>query len=355
MPHAFKTLKPQVMKKKFLLFVGIDISKLTLDVVVGNAASSQHFIFSNDAQGISKLLNQIKSLQTDLSKVLVCCEHTGAYMHKLAVALQSTTITLWAVHPLLLSHYAIELNRFKTDKADAQKMFQYALTNSNKAVPYRLADPSSQMLKELFQLRKQVIAQRSAWLCRKDTIDTKAFCSPVTAGIQLQMLNFLSALVKHLDKEIRLLITSSTKIQSLYHILLSVPGIGPVTAQHLLFVTDGFTRFSNWRALASYIGTAPFPRQSGTSLKLRLRTSKQAYGALKVDLCQGVTSVTRKGQLFYNYYQQMLALNKPHLHILNTIKNMLLKIIFKLVESGTLFDQTIFIQNKKSWNNLVVS
>jgi transposase len=343
------------MKKKFSLFVGIDISKLTLDVVIGKSSSSQHFKFSNDAPGISNLLAQIKSSQTDLAKVLVCCENTGAYMHKLAVALGSTTATLWAVHPLLLSHYAIELNRFKTDKADAQKMFQYALTNCNNAVPYHLADASSQMLKELFQLRKQVIAQRSAWLCRKDTIDTKAFCSPITAGIQLQMLNFLSALIKHLDKEIRILIASSTKIKSLYHILLSVPGIGPVTAQHLLFVTDGFTRFTNWKALASYIGTAPFPRQSGTTLKLRLRTSKQAYRALKADLCQGVTSVTRKGQLFYNYYQQMLAMNKPHLYILNSIKNMLLKIIFKLVQSQTLFDQTVFVQNKKSWNSLVMS
>ena len=211
------------------------------------------------------------------------------------------------------------------------------------------------MLKELFQLRKQIIAERAAWLCRKDTLDNKAFCNPLTAAIQLQMLGFFSALIKQLDKEIQQLLAANQKLYSLYRILLSVPGIGPVTAQHILFVTDGFTRFPNWRAFACYIGTAPFPRQSGTSLKLRLRTSKQAYRALKADICQGVLSVCRKGQLFYPYYQQMVALNKPHLHILNTIKNMLLKIIFKLVQSETLFDKTLFLQNKKSWNNLVMS
>ena len=341
------------MKKKFLLFIGVDISKQTLDVVMGH--TGQHFQFSNDAQGISQLLRCIKSIHRDLSKVLVCCENTGVYLHKLAFALQSTPLTLWVVHPLLLRHYAIELNRFKTDKADAEKLLQYARTNFHKAVPYRMGNTSSQMLRELFQLRKQIIAERSAWLCRKEAIDNKAFCNPITAAIQFQMLGFLSALIKQLNHEIKQLIISNQQFRSLYQILLSVPGIGPVTAQHLLFATDGFTRFSNWRAFACYIGTAPFPRQSGTSLKLRLRTSKQAYKTLKADLCQGATSVCRKGQLFYSYYQQMISLNKPHLYILNSIKNMLLKIIFRLVQSNSLFDQTVFLQNKKSWNNLVVS
>ena len=134
-----------------------------------------------------------------------------------------------------------------------------------------------------------------------------------------------------------------------------MPGIGPVTAQHILFVTDGFSAFPNWKTLAAFIGTAPFPHGSGTSKKVKYRTSKQAYKALKADLHQGAISVCRKGQLFHAYYQQMLALNKPHLYILNTIKNMLLKVIFQLVRSQTVFDQNTFLNNKKSWNNLVMS
>ena len=342
------------MKKKFLLFVGIDISKLTLDVAIGDEISHRHFQVSNDARGINQLLQNIEALQSDLSKVLICCERTGAYMHKLAVALQSCAATLWAVHPLLLSHYAIEINRFKTDKADAQKIMQYAVTHCSKAVPYQLGEPSSQMLRELFQLRKQVIAERSGWLCRKDTLNCKAFSNPLTAAVQLQILDFLSALVKHLDKEIQYLIASSQKIKSLYHILLSVPGIGPVTAQHLLFVTNGFTSFPNWKTLAAFIGTAPFPRGSGIK-KPKYHTSKQAYRALKADLHQGAISVCRKGQLFYAYYQRMIALNRPHLYILNVIKNILLKIVFQLVQSQALFDQNTFLKNKKSWNNLVMS
>ena len=158
-----------------------------------------------------------------------------------------------------------------------------------------------------------------------------------------------------LEKAIAKAISSDKKIKRMYVILISIPCIGPVTAWHFLFITDCFEKFHNWRTLASFIGTAPFPKKSGTSVKHKDRVSKKAYIPLKVDLNQGIVSVcTRPGQLFYSYYQSMIKQNKHHLYILNMIKNVLLKLAFKLIQSDTLFDEEIFTKNKVSWQKHLV-
>lgn len=335
---------------KFKLFCGIDISKADIDVVYGSASSNRYLKLSNDAKGISQLLTLLLSLQPDRSKVLVCCENTGSYMDKLACVLQGEGVFLWAVHPLLLSYYSTEINRFKTDKADAHKIFSYATRNHDKAVSFYAPSQTVRELKELFNFRKTLIETRTAYICRNEDRHQKTTVHALVAEIEKQMIAILNGYIKMLEKAIIKTISADPQIKRMYQILLSIPCIGPVTAWHFLFVTDCFERFGNWRALAAFIGTAPYPKRSGTSVRFKDRVSKKAYIPLKVDLNQGIVSVcTRPGQLFYTYYQGMIKQNIEHLSILNRIKNVLLKIIFKLIQSDTLFNEEIFIKNKVSW------
>jgi transposase len=335
---------------KFKLFCGIDISKADLDVVYGPAASPRYIKLSNDVKGIHQLLELLLSVESDRSAILVCCENTGSFMDKLACILKGEEIFLWAVHPLLLSYYSIELNRFKTDRADAHKIFTYAMTNRLKAVCFHLPSQAARQLKELFTCRKNLIQTRSAYTCRISDHQQKSSCDPLVIGIEKQLIAILDNYIKTLEKGIRAAISADKKIKRMYQILLSIPCIGPVTAWHMLFITDCFEKFDSSRALAAYIGCAPFPKQSGTSVRRKDKTSKKAYKPLKVDLNQGIVSVcTRPGQLFYTYYQSMIKHNKHHLYILNMIKNLLLKLVFKLIQSNMLFDPNIFIKNKISW------
>jgi transposase len=341
---------------KFNLFCGIDISKAFFDVVYGTASSSRHVQFSNDVKGIHQFLQLILSLETDRSKILVCCENTGSYMDKLAVILKGEGIFLWAVHPLLLSYYSIELNRFKTDKADADKIFAYALTNRLKAIDFNLPSQPAKELKELFNCRKYLIETQASYTCRIKDNQQKTACNSLVMEIEKQLVAILADYIKIIEKAIRAIINANHRIKRMYKILLSIPCIGPITAWHLIFVTDCFDNFDNWKALACFIGTAPFPKRSGTSVKSKDKISKKAYKPLKADLNQGIVSVcTRPGQLFYEYYQAMIKINRHHLYILNKIKNVLLKLIFKLIQSDTLFDSHIFIKNKVSWQKHLVT
>jgi transposase len=335
---------------KFKLFCGIDVSKANIDVVYGTALSSRHVKLSNDVKGISRLLNMLLEAEPDRSAILVCCENTGALMDKLACVLKGEDLFLWVVHPLLLSYFSIDLNRFKTDKADAQKIFTYAMMMKVNATSYHLASQPVRQLRELFTCRKSMIQTRSAYICRIQDHQQKATCDPLVLHIEKQLVNVLNELIKALEKAIAEAIASDKKIKRIYRILISIPSIGPVTAWHLLFITDCFDKFKSAKALAAYIGCAPYPRQSGSSVKHKDRVSKKSYKPLKADLNQGIVSVcTRPGQLFHQYYNAMIKSNRHHLYILNNIKNILIKLVFKLIKDDMVFDADKFMNNKLSW------
>lgn len=343
--------------KKFKLFVGIDISKKTLDVVMGKEENSTTYhLLSNDAKGIGELLDLITKFKLKPNQVLICCEHTGTYLDKLAYAMRSTEHFLWVVHPLLLKNYAVELNRFKTDKADAKKIMLYALYHHSRAHSYQYLDDKTGMLKELFTVRKQLIETRAQYLNRKDAIKQKALTHGLTEMIHQHMQSYLSDLIKHVEQEIKNMIASDEKINNIYQILQSIPGIGPVIAQHILFITDCFKKINSWKTFASYIGTAPFPHTSGTTVRGRTRVSRKSYKPLKADLNQGIMSIIRPGQLFHSYYQSLIKLNIHHLYILNKLKNIIIKIAFDLVNKNQLFNEELFLANKKSLRfNLAMS
>jgi transposase len=342
------------MKKNYVFFVGIDISARTLDVVMGcNEKGKKHFCFTNNAKGISELFTTINRLHSNLHEVLICCEHTGVYMDKLTYALQSTDIDLWVVHPLLLSNYSIELNRFKSDKADAKKIFLYAITHCSRAVAYQRCTTDVQTLKDLFMLRKQILQDRTAWRCRIHAASQKAIPNALELALHNELITLLSKFIKQIDNAIKQLIRSSAHIKELYAILISIPGIGPVIAHHMLLLTDCFTRFTSWKAFACFVGTTAYGKQSGTTLKKKARTSKQAHRKLKADLNQGIVSICTHNPLFQLVYQQLEQKRIPHLQILNNIKNVLIKLAFTLVNKRTKYDEQLFFKNKKSWQNIL--
>ena len=344
------------MERKFKLIFGIDISKLTLDVTYLFNDSSHYLQVPNNAKGISQLVDKIKELDIKEKEVLICCENTGNYTEKLALVMKGLDVTFWVVHPIIMKGYRLNLQRAKTDKVDSMKIAEFALAHQHKATNFHHPDQKTKELKELYLLRKQLISLRQRTLNFIASESDKAIPGILNTVIYDQLKHFLTDLIKEVEKSIQLLIKSEKTINSYYNILLSIPGIGPVIAQHILAVTDGFKKIVDYKAFACYVGIAPFERSSGTSIRYRPRTSKKANQELKAEMHQGALSVIRKGQLFHSYYKTMLDRGKHHLWILNTIMNMIAKSIFVLANKMTPFNNEIFVKNKKSWqNNLVLS
>jgi len=264
---------------------------------------------------------------------------------------------VWVVAPSIIARYEVKINREKTDPADAIKIKDFAFAHQHLAEKFHIPDPQTQQLKDLFNCRKHLLdnKQRSQNYLQslKDSPNVLTFC---IESVQTHIV-FLNRKVAEIEKSIMQLIAQNPDMNRKYHLLMTIPGIGPVNAQRFLFITECFQKFTNWRKLACYIGSAPFQYQSGTSVKKKPKTSRRRNRQFKADLNQGITSVaTRKGQFYYDFYLYKLNQNQEHLKIINQLINTVLKIAFTLIKTDTEFDKHLFITNKKSWlKNLEMS
>lgn len=129
-------------------------------------------------------------------------------------------------------------------------------------------------------------------------------------------------------------------MSELYKLIISVKGIGPVVAAHLIVVTNCFTNFKNSRQLACYSGIAPFKKQSGTSLKSPSKVSHLANKKMKALLDRCASTAIQYDAQLKQYYERRIAKGKSKRSTINVVRNKLLHRVFAVVKRGTPFVNT---------------
>ncbi|EJA8036030.1 TPA: transposase, partial [Escherichia coli] len=100
--------------------VGIDVSKLNLDLYV---SSGLYDSFRNDGSGFSG----IKKLLSKFTVSLILLESTGGYENGIVCYLQRLGYDVVVVNPRFARDFARSLGRLaKTDKVDADLLSQFA-------------------------------------------------------------------------------------------------------------------------------------------------------------------------------------------------------------------------------------
>lgn len=115
--------------KNYLFYVGIDISKSKLDVVILEKQSpnvSNHFIVENNLKGIKEILKNLIKQKVDLTTVLFCCENTGVYTFPFSSHLSDEKLDYWIV-PAIEIKRSKGISRGKNDKADAKDIALYSI------------------------------------------------------------------------------------------------------------------------------------------------------------------------------------------------------------------------------------
>ncbi len=106
------------------VFIGIDISKLTLDVFVNSCSKTQHYQIENSSKAIKKFL---KNFSNDANTV-VGMENTGRYNFELYEVLSGFKMLVFVINPLHLKK-SIGLLRGKNDKLDSQRICMFLEKN----------------------------------------------------------------------------------------------------------------------------------------------------------------------------------------------------------------------------------
>ena len=109
-------------------------------------------------------------------------------------------------------------------------------------------------------------------------------------------------------------------MQKSYDLLLSVPGIGYITAIYLIVCTNNFAGNISGKQLASYAGVAPFGNTSGISIKKREKVHKMANKELKKILHMGAMSVIPCNPEIKQCYNRKMDEGKHAPSVINAVK-----------------------------------
>ena len=148
---------------QFSHFVGIDISKETLDAALYPACDrkTDFLHFANSAKGLAEMMSWLKHRGVKPSELLICAEHTGIYTNTLIAFAHKKGIALSLNSPLDIKR-SIGLARGKNDTVDAARIAEFAYTRRDRLRLYERPAESIIKLQYLLTERRQYVRQRTA-------------------------------------------------------------------------------------------------------------------------------------------------------------------------------------------------
>ena len=321
--------------------IGIDASKLTLDCCIHTSGRQE--VFDNTFEAIATMVNwSLKTSRIAKGNLLFVFEHTGLYTHQLIEYLSAQELLFLVVSGLEIRR-SLGISRGKDDKADAKRIALYGYRVREEVTPYQMPGEALASLKRLMSMRRKLVAQRAGHtgtLGEQQRILSKQE-GKVLFKVQQEIINILDIQISHIEKELDKIIEQDPQLQNLYRLLISIKGIGEVTARFLIVYTAGFTAFETWRKFASYCGIAPFPNRSGTSIRGKTKVSHLANKEGKTLLNMCAVSAIQFNPEMKTYYERRVEKGKNKMSTLNIIRNKLLARAFAVVSRGTPYVNTL--------------
>jgi len=322
------------MKKK-MFFVGIDVSKATLDVFIYQ--SNYSFIVENNPQGFSELLDIICNVaKCTVNEIFICFENTGKYSRMLSVFLHSNSIT-FVMEQALKIKKSQGVTRGKNDKIDAKRISLYAYEKRDNLTPTVLSGLKIDQIKSLLSLREKLIKHRTAY---KNGLSDLHDCyiegeNDVIIETQKRLIQSLNKEIDEIEKHIHNIIKSDERMLNNFKLLLTIKGVGQILAFYLIAFTANFTLFGNARSFACFAGIAPFEYSSGTIIG-KPRVHPFANKQLKSLLNLAAQSVIQIPGEYSQYYNRRVEIDgKSKMSTLNIIQNKIVFRVFSVIQRQT--------------------
>ncbi|MBS1773078.1 MAG: transposase [Bacteroidetes bacterium] len=320
------------------LFVGIDVSKLWLDLsVTGEIGIETHLRIDNNLSGFKKAIQWLKKMKKQ-EEWFICMEHTGVYAQPLWYFLKEKGIEYSVVSGSVISS-GLSIKRGKNDKLDALTIARFAKRYSDELTPHKLPAQLLRRLKTLFAYRERLVKAKvilevpAGESKNYAEQDSKEMCNETS-----EVVAYLNSRIKRVEKLMLELVKSDEQTSECFKLILSVPGFGIITASYLLIITECFTLFSNSRQIACYSGIAPFEHSSGSSIKGKTRVSAKADKKLKGLLSRGVSTLLLHHAPTKQYFEKKIAQGKHQNLVRNNLKNKMLHTVFAVVRKATPYD-----------------
>lgn len=324
------------------IFVGVDVSKETLDVAVGG--TKNHIRIANSSQGFKQLKAWLKSLEIAVDDCWFVLEYTGGYEYRLVQFCQAKNITFTRV-PGLEIKKSLGMQRGKNDKIDARRIAEYGLEKKQKLKPHKACNTAITSLKQLLTQRSGFVKNKKAHEHRMKEL---LFMMELKAGDAVirhykQAIGFAVRMIKKTEAAIMKIILSDKSMSRNFELITSIPGIGNVNGWMTIAYTQNFECFADARKYGAYCGVVPYDHTSGKSIKGKSRVSHMANKPIKADLDMAARAAATHDPEIKQYYERRIAMGKHHMAVMNEIKFKLILRMFAVVNKGE-----VYVKNLKS-------
>lgn len=326
---------------KFKETIGIDVSKPFIDAFI--YTTKKHKRFKNSKKGFNEMMLWVDKY-TDIKNIerLYAFEHTGLYSLPLSIYLTEKEIPFILIPGLELKK-SLGITRGKDDKIDAKAIALYVYRRREEIKPYKLPSKNLLELRRLLSLREKLVKQRTGY--KSTNTEIKAFLTKkehiLYFKVHSEMIRTLTKQIKVVEKQLLSIIKSDEELKKMYKLIIGIKSVGVQTALFMITFTNGFTLFENYRKFASYAGIAPFPYQSGISIKGKAKVHPFANKKFKSLLSNCAVNAIVNNAEMRIYYQRRVKEGKSKMSTINIVRNKLLARIFAVVQRGTPYVDTL--------------
>lgn len=307
-----------------LIFVGIDVSKGTLEVALSGGANTQ--TFDNNDAGIGALLSLLKPLAGRVAAVLL--EATGGFERRAATALCANAFAVMVVNPRQAHDFAKSLGYLsKTDSTDAKALSHFARTlyDSDKCerLLLKLPTASQDLLLAMVTRRAQLVGMRVAEGNRLEGahISQHKSINKIIKVLDKQIAEIDDVAGHHLDKHFKDKLT----------LLEGLKGVGKGTQMMMLAALPELGSLTH-REIAKLVGVAPLNCDSGKFKGKRITWGGRAN--VRSALYMAALSASRFDPTIKTFYERLVNAGKPKKVALVACMHKLLTIINAIFKSG---------------------
>jgi transposase len=277
-------------------FVGIDVSKDTLDICI----LPQKERFQVENKNFEELCQKFKRV----SPSLIVMETTGGYEDGIYRALSAAGLRVSREPAINLYHHRKSGGKHaKTDKIDAEAIAHYAQCYSE---TIRVQEPPSESQERLRQL-----INRRADLVQMQTMEKNRFSAPATIP---EVNNSCKLLLEMFESEIRQIelaiqaeIDSQEELKTKQERLKTATGIGNITSCALLAWLPELGKEQH-KTIAALVGVAPYHKESGQWQGKRQISGGRA--PLRCLLYMATLSAIRSNKMLAEFYERLLQRGK---------------------------------------------
>ena len=317
-----------------LIYVGIDVSKASLDVCVGVPGSP--CTLNNDSAGHDALWQLLRDRRVGL----VVLEATGGYEFACAAALQAKGLPVAVINPRQARDFAKAMGRLaKTDRIDSAGLAHLAQVLAARPDAARfvkpLPDAQQQTLAALVSRRRQLVQMRVMETHHLNVAHRRARKS-IKAVIKA-----LGTQLRHIEAELALHLKQHHA--DLSTLLGDVKGLGPATVATLIGEMPELGKL-NRRQISALAGVAPYNHDSGRLKGKRCISGGRA--TLRTALYMATLVATRHNPVIQKFYQRLLGAGKLKKVALVACMRKLLTILNAMVKSNKPWNDSLHLKAK---------